>query len=915
MNKKFDFCLFYPHKQIVSGGLKYFYDIALYIQEHTDYSACVINFKNHPFSLSYQDTKLSILNIEDNIDEVDENTIFFTYVNMLPFLLERFDYLPKAKIAIIDFHWATWNILYSHLMIQKDTKAKQEIFELFSRTNALSFMEKSGYISIKEATKFNFHEKYIPAYMNNIDNCDSIASHLIESNAINIGYIGRLDNDKIHLINNLLANIPKIDGKKIKLHIIGDGNSRHKIPIDKYQDYIDIITCGYIEKNNLKLYMRNHLDCVVAVGMAALEASSIGLPTILMTLDRQKSSFWFLCNTRGYSLGCLESHTQELGIEKIPIAILLHSVIENKSKIGELCLEMCKTMSLENTAKMFIDNTLKTSLTFEDCLSIRSINIFIKKMRVFQKHNYSVEDFISFKQRSPVFYKYPTYIWLIKEKINTYMTARSLFYDIKRRGGEKYTYNIFGWNIIKTYKDAKRKIICFCTPFIYFEIPLISFVYQNDGSIWKLFGLIPLNLIKMLKNLIKILKKPKFFYVSKENIDHYATINRHYEQVRIKLKNKALRGEKIKVGFLVLGIGQFDTIIEEMEKSSFFEPMIYSVPDYARQDAMVEKMNKVYDRYSKEYKNVFKGYNEETKEFLDFADHIDIAFFENPYQVMAHPYHFIWHLLKKDVLTCFQNYGFFTLKFGRTHIASTPFYSSCWRVFIDSYENLLDAQKYARYRGRNAVVTGYAKMDKMADAISISHNRPRILLCPHHTINMKALAISNFLKYQDFFLQLPKMYPEIDFIFRPHPLLFYTLEHYWGKEKTNQYLQNITSNNNIVYDNNVDDFFTSFVNSDGIIHDCGSFTAEYLFTGKPCCYMLQSEDQIEEVFLPMGQKCLENYYKSYNEDDIILFIEEVILKKNDPLKEQREKFSNQIKLNYPNVGKYIAKYIQGEIFK
>ena len=33
------------------------------------------------------------------------------------------------------------------------------------------------------------------------------------------------------------------------------------------------------------------------------------------------------------------------------------------------------------------------------------------------------------------------------------MTARSLFYDIKRRGGEKYTYNIFGWNIIPKFTE------------------------------------------------------------------------------------------------------------------------------------------------------------------------------------------------------------------------------------------------------------------------------------------------------------------------------------------------------------------------------------------------------------------------------------------------------------------------------
>lgn len=179
-------------------------------------------------------------------------------------------------------------------------------------------------------------------------------------------------------------------------------------------------------------------------------------------------------------------------------------------------------------------------------------------------------------------------------------------------------------------------------------------------------------------------------------------------------------------------------------------------------------------------------------------------------------------------------------------------------------------------------------MDKLAGIKCKNKTRKQILLCPHHTINSKELDLSNFLKYSDLFLELPKLYPEIDFIFRPHQLLKYNLINYRGDEKTNKYYEKIISYPNVVYDNN-QDYLETFANSDAMIHDCGSFTAEYLFTGKPCCYMLKNVDDIKRKFLPMGQKCLDNYYKAFNKNDILNFIDNVVIKGIEPMKNQRDK--------------------------
>ena len=99
-----------------------------------------------------------------------------------------------------------------------------------------------------------------------------------------------------------------------------------------------------------------------------------------------------------------------------------------------------------------------------------------------------------------------------------------------------------------------------------------------------------------------------------------------------------------------------------------------------------------------------------------------------------------------------------------------------------------------------------------------------------------------------------------------------------------------------------------------MIHDCGSFTGEYLYTEKPCCYMLKKGADLSETYIPLGERCLENYYHAYSGEDICRFIEDVVINGDDPLKEQRTAFSrNELKVNYPHTSEFIIDYIKKKI--
>jgi hypothetical protein len=78
--------------------------------------------------------------------------------------------------------------------------------------------------------------------------------------------------------------------------------------------------------------------------------------------------------------------------------------------------------------------------------------------------------------------------------------------------------------------------------------------------------------------------------------------------------------------------------------------------------------------------------------------------------------------------------------------------------------------------------------------------------------------------------------------------------------------------------------------------------------------MLRSKETITEIHNDLGQTCVENCYQAYEKEDIINFIENTIIKGDDPKKKGRDEFVNkELKVNYPNASKVILQYIKEEL--
>lgn len=239
-----------------------------------------------------------------------------------------------------------------------------------------------------------------------------------------------------------------------------------------------------------------------------------------------------------------------------------------------------------------------------------------------------------------------------------------------------------------------------------------------------------------------------------------------------------------------------------------------------------------------------------------------------------------------------------------------------WKVFLDTKESMKDVESIQQISGINAVVSGYIKMDEMKNVKKIERTRKRIIIAPHHTVmGWSKIDISNFMEYHEYFLQLPHMFPEVDFVFRPHPLLFINLHNFsiWTDEQIENYKTRINEIPNMYLDES-GFYLDTFINSDALIHDCGSFIGEYLFTENPCCYMLKKKEQLKNGFLEIGQQCINQHYHAYTHEDITNFIRDVVIKGNDPMANERKNFVRQkLKINYPNVSDFVLEYLKKQL--
>ncbi len=302
--------------------------------------------------------------------------------------------------------------------------------------------------------------------------------------------------------------------------------------------------------------------------------------------------------------------------------------------------------------------------------------------------------------------------------------------------------------------------------------------------------------------------------------------------------------------------------------------------------------------------------------FPDLLSDADLVCYPSPYDISDFHYNPPF-AIGRPFLPLHVNYGFYRSLYDR-HVMAQHNYALFWKVFFECPETLAEYQAVSPVGGANAALVGYVKMDPLADCPPLpSPHRPRVLLCPHHSIEgglNTELALSNFLRFADFFLSLPDRFPAVDFVLRPHPFLFPALAKSpaWGPARADDWKRRWLSHSNATW-SATGDVFPLFAQCDACIQDCGSFLPEWFYTGKPQCYLLKSPGDIPSKFAPLGQECLRRCYLAYDETAILDFLQNVVLGGDDPLSTDRRAFVSRLMLNYPHAAQAALDAIRADL--
>jgi hypothetical protein len=414
----------------------------------------------------------------------------------------------------------------------------------------------------------------------------------------------------------------------------------------------------------------------------------------------------------------------------------------------------------------------------------------------------------------------------------------------------------------------------------------------------------------------------------KNSVINYPLIkkSKFYDDLLVREKLNKTRSKPLKVLFMVIheSVWKLDSIYKKMSLDVNFNPEIVICP-YTRagHKTMLRDMHKAYEYFSSRGYNVRKAVTSNGI-LINIKEELspDLIFFTNPHDVTFKEFQAESYL---DVLSIYIPYSHQISRYENYQPQYNQlFHNLMWKIFTT---NTLDKHIFCEHsdrKGDNVVVAGYPGTEYLLGEHSSiapvwkvqSKLKKKIIYAPHHTIAEDCtLGYSTFLKYSEDMLKFVEMYnKEVQFAFKPHPLLRDKLadENIWGKKATDKYYDFWKSQTNTQFEDS--EYLDLFLQSDAIIHDSGSFLAEYLYVNKPSLYLFSSE-KAELPYNPFGLLCLDVYSKGYNCFDIESFILDVI-NGNDKKYLTRTEFVKNSLINYEDnilPSDFILKYLKNEL--
>lgn len=417
--------------------------------------------------------------------------------------------------------------------------------------------------------------------------------------------------------------------------------------------------------------------------------------------------------------------------------------------------------------------------------------------------------------------------------------------------------------------------------------------------------------------------------------NHKGIINARIGQYHInhqikldRLRRKIEKGKKAKVFFMTHDSAVFGaaSVYRSMEQNPIFEPYIYVI---SRRDVtyenFMEDVRRDVNFFSENKYEVICGYDEYGNPVDIHQYNPDILFFDLPkLHGSGSSFYNRLDYLNWEYLTCYIPYGMYMMDSFYYHYHLDAIRET-WKYFVDTQSDYKRVLKDGDFNGFNMIMSGYPKYDDYySEDIKVpekvNNDKPLVIYAPHHSLGGVSNNLATFDLYGSLILDFVKQNPNINFVFKPHPLLYFQILYRYNEGKISispsdyeNYLKEWSDQPNaiVVSEGN---YIGLFRKSTCMITDCGSFIGEYFPSLNPCIYIFNPrKKQQMECYTPLAREILGTYYIAESRESLEKLFQEVIIQKNDIKLEKRKCLFDEEFNNIGNAGQYICDYLEREL--
>lgn len=287
-------------------------------------------------------------------------------------------------------------------------------------------------------------------------------------------------------------------------------------------------------------------------------------------------------------------------------------------------------------------------------------------------------------------------------------------------------------------------------------------------------------------------------------------------------------------------------IFDKLILNEKFKVIVLVVPSN-RDVSYKKKVDSMYNQYLKKIDNKYliKSYDYETKKWFNIKDlRPNYVFYNRPYDQELVNKNYRSKIVSSYSKICFLHYGY----------SLSNDYSNYWRngsfIYNTSIIFAENSSKYIEYKNALRLQLffnltkiynfGYPRFEllKRPKKTNFLNKNFTVLWTPRWSFDHNSIDKSSFLKYYNLFYDFFKNNLNIDFICRPHPLMFQSLlnSNIMSKEELDKFIYNITNSINMSIDDDPD-YINSIDKADLIITDYTAMIADFYYSQKQIIYL------------------------------------------------------------------------------